>query len=199
MRSSYPADNSVVVRPGRRPHYRSPATSCRRDASNVVNRPGRDARDPGVSLGHIEGNVRDPQATVGEHPHLARHSRTRRATATRAAASSSSDSGLCGLKSSGLDVGPDLTADRTTNAVNDAASTNARMSHRMPVLRANGRFVTTTSESGLAPGARWPRCVGRLQLCTGTVDWRPRHGKKSVQMTRSRLADLLEEHGTPNR
>ena len=38
---------------------------------------------------------------------------------------------------------------------------------------------------------------GRLQISTGTVDWRPRHGKKSVQMTWSRLADLLEEHGTP--
>ena len=40
---------------------------------------------------------------------------------------------------------------------------------------------------------------GRLQISTGTVDWRPRHGKKSVQMTWSRLAELLEEHGTPKR
>lgn len=38
---------------------------------------------------------------------------------------------------------------------------------------------------------------GRLQISTGTVDWRPRNGRKAVQLSWTKLADLLEEHGTP--
>lgn len=36
---------------------------------------------------------------------------------------------------------------------------------------------------------------GRLQMSTGSVDWRPRHSKKPVRLSWSQLADLLEEHG----
>ena len=37
---------------------------------------------------------------------------------------------------------------------------------------------------------------GRLQISTGTVDWVPRNGRKPIKMSWSRLADLLEEHGS---
>lgn len=38
---------------------------------------------------------------------------------------------------------------------------------------------------------------GRLQISTGTVDWLPKNGRRSLQISWSRLADLLEQHGTP--
>ena len=38
---------------------------------------------------------------------------------------------------------------------------------------------------------------GRLQLSTGSVDWRRRSSKKAVRLTWSQLADLIEEHGKP--
>jgi hypothetical protein len=38
---------------------------------------------------------------------------------------------------------------------------------------------------------------GRLQISTGTVDWLPKNGRKALQISWSRLADLLEQHGTP--
>jgi hypothetical protein len=40
---------------------------------------------------------------------------------------------------------------------------------------------------------------GRLQISTGTVDWRSRNSRTPVQLTWSQLADLLEAHGTPKR
>ena len=40
---------------------------------------------------------------------------------------------------------------------------------------------------------------GRLQISTGSVDWRPRHSKKAVRLSWSRLADLIEKHGRPVR
>ena len=36
---------------------------------------------------------------------------------------------------------------------------------------------------------------GRLQISTGTVDWRPRSSKKPIRLTWSALADLIEENG----
>ena len=36
---------------------------------------------------------------------------------------------------------------------------------------------------------------GRLQISTGTVDWRPRSSRKALRLTWSQFADLIEEHG----
>ncbi|MCW2997755.1 MAG: hypothetical protein JWN65_1304 [Solirubrobacterales bacterium] len=37
---------------------------------------------------------------------------------------------------------------------------------------------------------------GRLQISTGTIDWRPRSSRKAVRLDWSKFANLIEEHGT---
>ena len=37
---------------------------------------------------------------------------------------------------------------------------------------------------------------GRLEVSTGSIDWRPRSARKPISLSWSKFAELIEKHGT---